>query len=53
MCLAVCAVGFTHGYTYPARFGAVTDISIILLVPWVLPTVMHIKPLWGFSGLLI
>ncbi|MCL2630892.1 MAG: hypothetical protein FWD49_05160 [Firmicutes bacterium] len=25
---AVCAVGFTHGYAYPARFGAVTDLSI-------------------------
>ncbi|MCL2631040.1 MAG: hypothetical protein FWD49_05930 [Firmicutes bacterium] len=26
---AVCAVGCTHGYAYPARFGAVTDLSII------------------------
>ncbi|MCL2631370.1 MAG: hypothetical protein FWD49_07650 [Firmicutes bacterium] len=25
-----CAVGCTHGYSYPARFGAVTDLSTIL-----------------------
>ncbi|MCL2630645.1 MAG: hypothetical protein FWD49_03880 [Firmicutes bacterium] len=47
-----CAVGCTHGYAYPARFGAVTDISICWLafsysVPWVLPTVMHILPTSG------
>ncbi|MCL2631061.1 MAG: hypothetical protein FWD49_06035 [Firmicutes bacterium] len=25
-----CAVGCTHGYAYPARFGAVMDLPIIL-----------------------
>ncbi|MCL2631318.1 MAG: hypothetical protein FWD49_07385 [Firmicutes bacterium] len=42
-----CAVGCTHGYANPARIGAVTDLSIILLVPWVAPTVMQILPASG------
>ncbi|MCL2630194.1 MAG: hypothetical protein FWD49_01560 [Firmicutes bacterium] len=35
--LVACAVGCTHGYAYPARFGAVTDLY----------TVMHILPASG------